>query len=135
MTSPDPGVVLACSFAYERKGLGIMDDRDRRFEVEPFPVVLVVREEDFERFRRQPVGLSVQRVVKRLGDLEEIGAAFEDLPAMLMSSSRASGTRRLRIPATPPPTAVELTISTSRSTSVRASDRSSSISGAPSNVT
>ena len=43
--------------------------------------MLVVREEDLERFRRQPVGLSVQRVVKRLGDLEEIGAAFEDLPA------------------------------------------------------
>ena len=66
--------------ADERRRLRVVNHRERRVEVDPLPVALVVGEEDVEGLGRQPVRPAVQRVVEGLGDLEEVGAALHDLP-------------------------------------------------------
>jgi len=67
----------------------------------------------------------MEGVVECLGDLKEIIASGDDLPASTSSSAKR-GTRRFSISATPPPRAVEFTIFTVLPCKVDARCRNSS---------
>src|SRR5262249_20882412 len=112
VAAPDPAPAHLRLGTYEPRGLGIVDDEKVLYKFHAPPVLLVIGHEDVLDLLRQVVIAAMQRVVKTLGHFVEVIAAGDDLHLVGTSSSFISGTRRFRISATPPPTAVELTILT-----------------------
>jgi hypothetical protein len=131
VAAPDPMIFALRAIVDEAKRLGVMDDNEFGIKREAVKIALLVFAKDFEVARSRMIGGSVKCVVEGLGDREEILAPGNDVPAEGQPRSAARGMMRLSISATPPPTAVEFTISTGRPSNGRARMRSSSISPAP----
>ena len=109
VAAPDPFVVRP--FLHQDDRLGVVDEDDIGGGVHLLQVVPARLHEYLEILLADIDPSAVQGVVEFLRDLEEL------LPPLITSqrtsnpNSRSRGTIRVRISATPPPTAVELTFS------------------------
>ena len=67
------------------RGLRIVNHHKTSVQRQPFAIAAVVIQENFEIARADGVGVPVQSIVKRLGDVIELGTALHDVPAGVQS--------------------------------------------------
>ena len=80
MATPDPACIVVLLRCNEPGWLWIVNDNDVLIESHALPVEFIVLQENiFGRLRERVFG-PVQRVVKALGNFEEIIAAGDDFP-------------------------------------------------------
>ena len=81
VAAPDPAAALLRFGADQAGGLRIMDHEQVFSKLHALAVLLIVRHEDVSDLLGQVVVAAVQRVMEALGDLIEVIAAGDDVPA------------------------------------------------------